>query len=87
MIAGNPEVLRKAKALDEMERSVTSSEADVLECVLLAFRNGQPPKNRDAEKIEAMYTKYLEPKEADGGDAAPGGDDDREYPIADEIDL
>lgn len=80
------EILKKAQALDEMERSVTSTEADVLERVLEAFRDKKPPKNKDAEKIEAMYTKYLESKESDGGDAGPGGGDD-EYPIDDEIDL
>lgn len=86
MIAGNPEVLRKAKALDGMRRGVSSDEADVLECVLLAFRNGQPPKNRDAEKIEAMYTKYLEPHEAESGGVI-SGENDAEYPIDDELDL
>lgn len=80
------DLLKKAKALDEMERHVTSSEADILNRVLEAFNDGQPPENKDAKKIEAMYTKYLEPHEAESGSAI-SGEEDAEYPIDDEIDL
>lgn len=86
-MAGDPEILKKAKALDDMERSVTSSEADVLDRVLEAYNDGKPPKKTDAQKIEAMYSKYLEPCEVEGGNAAPGGEDDDEYPMDEQIDL
>lgn len=86
MIAGDPEVLRKAKELDDMARSVTSLEADVLERVLGAFRDEKRPQISDAQKISAMYSKYLEPHEAESGSAI-SGEDDAEYPVDDEIDL
>jgi hypothetical protein len=79
------EILAKAKALDEMERSVTSSEADVLERVLEAFKEGKRPKIIDPQKIDVMYSKYLESKDDDAGDAGPG--EDSEYPEGEELDL
>lgn len=69
-----------------MERSVTSDEADVLERALQAFSDGKRPQISDAQKIEAMYTKYLEPHEAESGSVI-SGENDAEYPIDDELDL
>lgn len=57
------EILKKARELDAMERSVTTAEADVLERVLEAFADQKAPKIKDCEKVKAMYDKYLAPHE------------------------
>lgn len=79
------EILRKARELDEMTKDVTSHEADILERVLEAFRDGKRPKIKDSEKIEAMYTKYL--TDRDEGESAETEEADGEYPEDGELDL
>lgn len=79
------ELLRKARELDEMTRDVTSQEADVLERVLEAFRDGKKPKIKDCEKIETMYDKYL--GQRDDGESADAEGIDGEYPEEEELDL
>jgi hypothetical protein len=82
-------LLAKAKALDEMTKSVTASEADVLERVLVALNEGKRPKPKDIEKIETMYDKYIGSREDEEGGSASGteGDlDDGETPPDDEVD-
>lgn len=75
-VSDGNEILNKAKELDEMERSVTTGEADVLERVLQAFADKKQPKNKDAEKICAMYDKYLGPREEEPDPDADTAEDE-----------
>jgi hypothetical protein len=64
-MGGEDDVLAKAKELDGMTRSVTSGEADVLNRVLEAYNDGKQPRQKDAERVRAMYDKYLGKREDD----------------------
>lgn len=57
--------LEMAEALDKMERSVKSDEADLLEEVLPKLKAGKTLKPKHAGALKAMYEKYLGEKEED----------------------
>lgn len=84
-MTADDEILRKAKELDEMNRDVTSQEADVLERVLEAYADGKTPKIKDVQKVEMMYDKYL--GQRDEADDAGTGETDGEFPEDEDLDL
>ena len=72
---GPKELLRMAKELDEMARSVTSDEADLLEIALKNLKAKKPVSQDVFEAIRKMYDKYLTSEEEP---ALNGRDEDTE---------
>lgn len=66
--------LAKAEELDEMEKTLSSDNADLLERVLKTLRAGGKLKPKEEEKLEALYDKYF--GEHDEEEAAEETDDD-----------
>lgn len=64
---GEKSPLEMALELDQMERDVTSGEADLLEAVLPRLRAKKPIGPERAEKLQKMYEKYFGPKDAEDG--------------------
>jgi hypothetical protein len=60
--------LEMAEAIDGMERSVTSWEAEFLDSVLVRLREGRSISEKQESKIRELYERYL-------GDGAGGGED------------
>lgn len=58
------ELLRMAKELDEMTRSVTTEEAEVLDGVLKAMKAKRAVLGDVAQAIRKMHDKYLGASEA-----------------------
>lgn len=67
----------KVRALDEMPRSVTSEEADLIAFIQDKLKEGKKVSSDEAEEIEAIYLHYFGPKEDDeaGEEEAPDPDD------------
>lgn len=55
----------KLRELDEMPRSVTSEEADLIEVVACKLKKGKRPTSDEVEAIDLLYRKYLERDEDD----------------------
>jgi len=71
--------LEMATELDQMERGVTSREADLLERTLPPLRKGKRPERKDLEALERMYAKYFIEAEDEGDpDEAPEEEEEEE---------
>ena len=74
--------LEKAEELDEMEKTLSSDNADLLERVLKALRAGSKLKPRDKTRLAELYDKHFgEHEEEDKGS------DDTEDEAIDEDDF
>lgn len=67
----------KVRALDEMPRSVTSEEADLIAFIQDKLKEGKKVSSDEAEEIEVVYLQYFGPKEDDETEEeeAPDPDD------------
>jgi hypothetical protein len=63
-----------ARELDSMDRDVTSWEANFLESVMKALRAGRALSDRQKEKLDEMWDKYL--GERADKDAPPRDEDE-----------
>lgn len=54
---------RMAKELDQMTRSVTSDEADLLEVVLRKLKEKKFVTSAEGEAVKKMYDRYLSPRD------------------------
>lgn len=66
--------LAKAEELDEMEKTLSSDNADLLERVLKTLRGGSKLKPKDKAKLDALYDKHF--GEPDEEEAEADGDED-----------
>jgi hypothetical protein len=66
--------LAKAEELDEMEKTLSSDSADLLERVLKTLRAGDRLKPKEKAKLEALYDKHF--GEQDEEEKAEETDDD-----------
>lgn len=55
--------LEKAEELNDMDRDMTSAEADFHDRILKELRNGRLLRPKDASRLEVLYVKYFAPKE------------------------
>lgn len=70
--------LEMAKALDDMDKSLSSANADFLERILNTLKSGKPITPKEEGKLEALYARYFaEPEEEEDEEKEEGdGDDD-----------
>lgn len=73
----------KACELDEMTRSVTTDEAELLDLVLGKMKKGTRVPREDVQAIEEMYLRYFNPD----GDEELEEDEDVEEDGIDEADI
>jgi len=59
------QLLSMAEELDKMTRSVTSSEADLLDGALKALRGKKKLRPADEANLKRMYNKYLVEKDGE----------------------
>lgn len=70
--------IEMAEALDEMERDILSWEADLLDFILKALRDGKEITIKQRQSLEAIYEKYLGEKDMEdeageaSGETEPG---------------
>lgn len=71
--------LEMATALDDMDKSLSSSNADFLERVLKTLKEGKRIGPKDEGKLEALYARYFpdeDQEEAEEEDEEKTDDDD-----------
>lgn len=73
--------LERAEALDDMDKSLSTDNADFLERVLKALKEGKSIGSKDESKLEALHKKYFpeddeEEEEGKEDDEEKGNDDD-----------
>lgn len=70
--------LEMAEALDDMDKSLSSSNADFLERVLKTLKEGKAIDPKDEGKLEALYSRYFPENEEEEGeeDDEKSNDDD-----------
>lgn len=68
--------LAKAEELDEMEKTLSSDHADLLEKVLKTLRASGKLKPKDREKLEALYDKHFGEKDEEDKKADEDEDED-----------
>lgn len=73
--------LQKAEELDEMEKTLSSDNADLLEMVLKTLRAGSRLKPKDKARLGELYDKYFgehdeEEKESDEAEEESIDEDD-----------
>lgn len=66
--------LEMAEELNDMDRDMTSSEADFHDRVLVELRAGKKLKPKDEGKLELLYEKYFTSAEDEEGGG--GGEDE-----------
>lgn len=66
--------LEMAEALDEMEKTLSSDNADFLESILKKLRHDDDLTDREQKKLEILYKKHL-------------GDDEEQEEAEDEDDI
>ena len=74
--------LEMAKALDEMPKALSSENADFLDRILKALEAERPLKEKDREKLEALYLRYFGDEDDDETEKEP----DEEKPAEDGVD-
>lgn len=67
--------LEMAEELNDMERDMTSAEADFHDRVLVELRAGKKLKPKDEGKLELLYEKYFANAE-DEEETSAGGEDE-----------
>lgn len=73
--------LEMAEALDDMDKSLSSSNADFLERVLRTLKEGKEIGPKDEGKLEALYSRYFPENEEEEGE-----EDDEKSNDEDDID-
>jgi len=69
--------LEMAEALDEMEKTLTTENADFLEEVLKKLRHDVDLTDREEKKLHVLFKKHLgEDDEDDDEDSKPDDDED-----------
>lgn len=67
--------LEKAEELDEMDKTLSSDHADLLERVLKTLRAGGKLKTKDKTALSALYDKHFGDHDEDEGGKNPDEDD------------
>jgi ABC-type Zn2+ transport system substrate-binding protein/surface adhesin len=60
--------LEMAEALDDMDKSLSSSNADFLERVLKTLKEGKEIGAKDEGKLEALYSRYFPENDDEEGE-------------------
>lgn len=60
---GNLPLKEQLRALDEMPKSVTSEEADLIEYVTIKLKKGKRPSPDEVTAIDELYRRYFEQDE------------------------
>lgn len=75
--------LEMANALDGMPKALSSENADFLDRILKTLEAGRPLKEKDREKLEALYLRYFG-DEKEGDETEKESDDEK--PAEDGVD-
>ena len=68
--------LEMAEALDDMDKSLSTSNADFLERVLKMLKEGKALSGKDEDKLEALYKKHFSEDDEEEDDEEKENEDD-----------